>query len=98
MYINGEAKPCFFRASTSGGRYFSPSLRSRYRNRRPLIFIDVGTRAMNSANRGSRNGDRDSRLYAIVARSRMVSDWPGSRDMESTYIIRSIGASAFGAE
>ena len=36
---------------------------------------------MNSANRGSRNGERDSRLYAIVARSRMVSDWPGSRDM-----------------
>src|SRR3954468_3141048 len=97
MYIKGEAKPCFFRASTSGGRYFSPSLRSRYRSRRPLIFIDVGTRAMNSANRGSRKGERASRLYALGARSGMVSDGPGRRDIESTYIIRSIGSSALGA-
>ena len=49
---------------------------------------------MNSANRGSRNGERDSRLYAIVARSRIMSDWPGSRDIMSTYIIRSTGSSA----
>ena len=49
---------------------------------------------MNSANRGSRNGERDSRLYAIVARSRIMSDWPGSRDITSTYIIRSTASSA----
>ncbi len=52
---------------------------------------------MNSASRGSRNGERDSRLYAMVVRSRIMSDCSGIRVNASTYIILSIGSVALGA-